>query len=133
MPYAAQLVLEEIKKIREEPVTDEELDTIKRNLIETFPSNFDVQGAGDGDLRRRRVHAAATRRYWQTYRDRIRAVTAADVQRVAQKHLAPEKMVDPGGGRPEGDRPRRRQAPRRRLAALAAGRQGRDRCRCATR
>ena len=41
MPYAAQLVLEEINKIREQPATAEELDTIKRSLIETFPSNFE--------------------------------------------------------------------------------------------
>jgi zinc protease len=34
------LVLEEIKRIREAPVADDELDTIKRNLIETFPSSF---------------------------------------------------------------------------------------------
>ena len=31
--------------------------------------------------------------YWSTYRDRIRAVTAADVQRVAREHLVPEKMI----------------------------------------
>ena len=31
--------------------------------------------------------------YWATYRDRIGAVTAADVQRVAREHLPPEKMI----------------------------------------
>ena len=90
--YAAQLVLQEIKGMREKPVTDEELDTIKRNLIETFPSTFGSKAQTVG------IFAADeyTRRdpgYWQTYRDRIRAVTAADVQRVAQKYLTPDKMV----------------------------------------
>jgi len=90
--YAAQLVLQEIKGMREKPVTEEELDTIKRNLIETFPSTFGSKAQTVG------IFAADeyTRRdpsYWQTYRDRIRAVTAADVQRVAQKYLTPETMV----------------------------------------
>ena len=31
--------------------------------------------------------------WWATYRDRIRAVTTADVQRVAREHLVPEKMI----------------------------------------
>ena len=48
-------------KIREAPVTDEELDTVKRNLIETFPSNFASKAQTHGDLRRRRVHAARPR------------------------------------------------------------------------
>jgi len=90
--YAAQLVLQEIKGMREKPVTSEELDTIKRNLIETFPSTFNSKAQTVG------IFAADeyTRRdptYWQTYRDRINAVTPADVQRVAQKYLTPEKMV----------------------------------------
>ena len=38
---ATELVLEEIRKIREGMVTEEELDTVKRNLVETFPSNFE--------------------------------------------------------------------------------------------
>src|SRR5207249_9428043 len=38
--YALQLVLDEVRKIREGQVTDEELDTIKKNLIETLPSTF---------------------------------------------------------------------------------------------
>jgi len=31
--------------------------------------------------------------YWRTYRDRIRAVTADDVRRVARTHLVPETMI----------------------------------------
>ena len=91
-PTPTQLVLEEIKKIREKAVTEEELDTIKRNLIETFPSTFNSKAqtvaifAADEYTRRDPT-------YWQTYRDRIRAVTPADVQRVAQKHLTPDKLV----------------------------------------
>jgi zinc protease len=90
--YATELVLEEIRKVREAPVTAEELDTIKRNLVETFPSTFASKSQTVG------VFAADeyTRRdptFWQTYRERIAAVTPADVQRVAQKHLVPEKLV----------------------------------------
>ena len=90
--YALQLVFEEIRKIRETPVTDEELITIKNNLIQTFPSNFESK------LQQAATFAADeyTKRdplYWSTYRDRIQAVTAADVQRVAKQYLVPEKMI----------------------------------------
>ena len=73
-------------------MTDEELDTIKRNLIETFPSSFASKAQAMA------VFAADeyTKRdpaFWSTYRDRIRAVTAADVMRVAKQHLVPEKLV----------------------------------------
>jgi len=90
--YAAQLVLDEIKKMREQPVTAEELDTIKRSLVETFPSNFESKAktvalfAADEYTRR-------DPSFWQTYRDRIQAVTADDVQRVARAHLLPEKLL----------------------------------------
>jgi len=85
-------VLDEIKKMRDQPVTADELDIIKRSLIETFPSNFESKAktvalfAADEYTRRDPT-------FWPTYRDRIRAVTAADVQRVAREHLVPEKMV----------------------------------------
>ena len=90
--YAASLVIQEIKRIREGPVTEEELDTIKRNLIETFPSTFGSKAQTVGIF----ASDEYTHRdpaYWQTYRDRIRAVTAADVQRVAQKHLPPDRLI----------------------------------------
>jgi len=90
--YALQLVLDEIRKMREGLVTDEELDTIKKNLIETLPSTFGAKAQTVA------VFAADefTGRdpsYWQTYRERIAAVTAAEVQRVARRHLDPEKLI----------------------------------------
>jgi predicted Zn-dependent peptidase len=90
--YATQLVLEEIRKMREGRVTDEELDTIKKNLIETLPSTFASKAQTVG------VFAADefTGRdpsFWQTYREKIAAVTADDVQRVAQKYLDPSRLV----------------------------------------
>jgi zinc protease len=90
--YAAQLVLQEIKKLREQPATADELAIIKNNLIETFPSQFASKAQTAGIF----ASDEYTRRdptYWQTYRDRIQAVTAADVQRVAREYLVPEKMV----------------------------------------
>jgi predicted Zn-dependent peptidase len=89
---ATKLVLDEIRKIREAPVTDEELDTIKRNLIETFPSSFASKAQAVGTF----AADEYTKRdpaFWSTYRDRIKAVTAADVQRVAKQYLVPEKLV----------------------------------------
>ena len=92
VPWATELVFGEIRRIRDEGVTAEELATIKSNIVQTFPSSFASKAQAVG------IFAADeyTHRdpgYWATYRDRIEAVTAADVQRVARTHLAPEKMV----------------------------------------
>jgi zinc protease len=92
VPYATSLVLEEIRKIREAGVTAEELATIQSSLIQTFPSSFASKAQSMAIF----ASDEYTRRdpsWWATYRDRIRAVTAADVQRVARVHLVPEKMV----------------------------------------
>jgi len=92
VPYATSLVLEEIRKIREGGVTAEELATIQNSLIQTFPSSFASKAQSMAIF----ASDEYTRRdpsYWASYRDRIRAVTAADVQRVAREHLVPEKMI----------------------------------------
>jgi len=92
VPYALSLVVDEIKRIRDQPVTAEELDTIQKSLIETFPSNF-ASKAQAMAIFASDEYTGRDPRYWSTYRDRIRAVTPADVQRVARTHLDPDKMV----------------------------------------
>ena len=92
VPYATSLVLDEIRKMREGTVSAEELETIKNNLVQTFPSSFASKAQSMAIF----ASDAYTKRdplYWSTYRDRIQAVTAADVQRVAREHLVPEKMI----------------------------------------
>jgi len=90
--YALQLVYEEIEKIRESPVTEEELVTIKSSLIQTFPSNFESKAQQAGTFAADE-YSKRDPAFWSTYRDRIQAVTAADVQRVARQYLVPEKMI----------------------------------------
>jgi zinc protease len=78
--------------MREAPVTTEELETIKNSLIQTFPSQFGSKQQAvaifTSDEYTKRDPA-----FWTAYRDRIKAVTAADVQRVARAHLVPEKLI----------------------------------------
>ena len=90
--YATQLVLGEIRKMRETSVTAQELDVVKSNLITTFPSSFGSMGQSMSVFASDEVtHRDPT--FWATYRDRIRAVTAAEVQRVARQYLDPEKLI----------------------------------------
>ena len=90
--WATELVLDEIRKMRESPVTAEELETIKSSLIETFPSNFSTKAQAMA-IFASDEYTARSPSYWQTYRSRIREVSAEDVQRVARTHLVPEKMI----------------------------------------
>ena len=90
--WASELVLEEIRKIRDEGVTADELATAQSSLIETFPSSFNSK-ARSMAIFASDEYTGQDPDYWVKYRDRIRAVTAEDVQRVAREHLLPEKMI----------------------------------------
>jgi predicted Zn-dependent peptidase len=89
---ATQIILEEIERIRNEPVTQAELDVAKNAMIEGFPQRFSSKQA----ILRQFVSDELTGRaadYWRTWRDRVAAVDAAAVQRVANEHLDPGSMA----------------------------------------
>jgi zinc protease len=89
---ATQIVLDEVERIRKEKVSEEELETVKNSAIEIFPRYFSSARAIAGTF----ASDEFTGRdpgYWETYRDKIRAVTSDDVLRVAQKYLHPDKLV----------------------------------------
>ncbi len=93
--YAASIILEEMNRIRTTAVTAEELQTAKRSFVDSFSESFNTKGkiaatfAGDEFTGR----FARQPDYWHTWRGRVEAVTAADVQRVATRHLHPEQAV----------------------------------------
>ena len=89
---AIDIIMEEINRLRTSKVTAEELETAKNSAIEFFPRIFATAAQIAGTF----AQDEYTKRpadYWATYRDRIRAVTVDDVQRVAQKYLQPDKLV----------------------------------------
>jgi zinc protease len=89
---ALEIVMEEINRLRTTKVTAEELETAKNFLIEVFPRNFSTAAQIAGNFAQDEFTKRAPD-FWTSYRDRVRAVTADDVQRVAQKYLQPDKLV----------------------------------------
>lgn len=94
-PYATQIALEEINKIRDTPVTQEEFETARNSFIEGFPSRFPTAGAIAASLAAEELTGRYTRdpAFFGDYAKRISAVALADVQRVARRLLDPAKMT----------------------------------------
>lgn len=89
---ATKLVFDEIEKIKAELVSEGDLALAKSSLVEQFPSVF---GSKSGMLsvfvNDELSHQDPL--YWQTYRDKINAVSAEDIKRVANRLLRPEDML----------------------------------------
>lgn len=89
---AAQIVLDEIRRIRDERVGAEELQTVKNYAIEVFPRYFASASAIAGTFAADEL-TGRDPKFWENYRENIRAVTVDDVLRVAQKYLQPDRLV----------------------------------------
>ena len=89
---AAAIVLEEIERIRREPVTEEELRNSIAYFVETFSRNFS-SAASTAGLFAGDEHTGRDPSYLATYRDNIAAVTAEDVLDAARRYLDPEALA----------------------------------------
>ena len=81
----------EIVRIRDQTVPPSELEDSKRALAARFALSLEQPTTILG-LAVSRVQFRLPSDYWDTYPDKIMAVTAEDVQRVARKYLDPETM-----------------------------------------
>jgi zinc protease len=89
---AVQLVLAEMTRIRNEPVTAQELEAAKSYLIGSFPRKMDSLDKRAGLMAYVEFYGLGLDYPWR-YPDLIQGLTAADIQRVAQKYLHPDKYL----------------------------------------
>ena len=90
--HAVAITKAEIERIRDEPVSSEELATAVNSAIDSFPSRFSSASAKAGTFIEDELYGRPAD-WWTTWRDKVRAVSAADVQRVAKEHLHPDELT----------------------------------------
>ena len=90
--YAISLILNEFNRIRTAPVSDAEMETAVNYYLESFADGFQsaqVTMASFANLEM----TGKPRDYFKTYRDKVKAVTKAHVQAVAQKYIRPDRAA----------------------------------------
>ena len=95
------LMLEEMKTIRTELVSEEELKLAKESRVNSFVFAFtDIHDVLTQQMRLDFYNYPDG--YLQTYRDKVMAITREDILRVAKAYLQPEKMAIILVGQPDG-------------------------------
>jgi predicted Zn-dependent peptidase len=90
--YAISLILNELDRIRKEPVTDAEMETAVNFYLESFADSFQTPQITMSSF----ANLEMTGRpmdYYKTYRDKVKTVTKAKVQEVARKYIHPDKLA----------------------------------------
>lgn len=89
---ALEAVIAEIERMKQGDVTQEELDYAKESYLNSFIFNFDTPG----EIVSRQMlyeYYGYPADFLQRSRDRIEAVTAADIERAAQRLLKPDRLI----------------------------------------
>ncbi|HLA95082.1 MAG TPA: pitrilysin family protein [Pyrinomonadaceae bacterium] len=81
----------ELERIRNESVTDDELADAKNYLTGVFPIRAETQEGLTGLIVNQQLYDLPSD-YLQTYRDNVDAITAEDVQRVANEQIHPDMI-----------------------------------------
>jgi len=90
--YAISLIQDEIRRIRQTPVSDEELELAINYYVESFSSVFESPQGTMATFAEMEL-LGKPMDYYKTFRKHIGAVTKAKVQEVANKYLLPEKFA----------------------------------------
>ncbi|MGH7798906.1 MAG: M16 family metallopeptidase [Candidatus Binatia bacterium] len=89
---AIRIAKEEIRRIREQPVSEQELSDAKDYLIGSFPLRLDTNRKVASFLAQVEYYQLGLD-YPERYADLIGKVTREDVQRAAKQYLHPEKLI----------------------------------------
>jgi zinc protease len=84
-------LMDEIRQMRDTPVSEKELSDMKHAIVAGFARSLESPaGLLNNYIEIYQYKLPAD--YWDTYPSRIEAITAADIQRVAKKYWAPERL-----------------------------------------
>lgn len=89
---AIEEILDEVRRITEEPVSPEELRVAKEGILNSFVFNFDTTG----EIVRRLMtyeYFGYPRDFLERFKASIEKVDAQDVLQAAQKHIHPDQLV----------------------------------------
>ncbi|HLL47960.1 MAG TPA: pitrilysin family protein, partial [Longimicrobiaceae bacterium] len=85
-------MLSQFRRIRDEPVSQQELDVAKSFLVGSFPLRFETASATAGQLATVRLLGLPIESL-QQFTQKVAAVTPAEVQRVARQYLHPDRAT----------------------------------------
>jgi zinc protease len=90
--YAISLILNELDRIRKEPVSDAEMETALNFYLESFADSFQTPQVTMASFANLEM-TGKPMDYYKTYRDKVKAVTKARIQDVARKYIQPDKIA----------------------------------------
>ncbi len=93
--FATSIVLQEMERMANSPVSDGELTISKHGFIDRFPRVFATKAQVASVFAQDEFTGRYAKEpdYWKKYRSRIEAIGQGDVLRVAKKYLKPDALV----------------------------------------
>lgn len=76
----------ELKRLREEKVSEEELENAKRSIVGSFALSLEQPQSLLQNIVTQKLYDLPAD-YWDTYPQKVAAITAADIQNIAQKYI----------------------------------------------
>jgi zinc protease len=89
---AIRIVKDEIRRMREQRVTERELNDAKDYLTGSFPLRLDTNRKVANFIAQVEFFQLGVN-YPEWYADLIKKITAEDVERVARRYLQPDKLI----------------------------------------
>ncbi|HLU47523.1 MAG TPA: pitrilysin family protein [Planctomycetota bacterium] len=89
---ALEIVLEEIERIRTVSPTREEVDDAIQHILGLLPTQFTTANQVANTFASDELFGRPAD-FWATFEEKVRAITPADVLRVAKEHLHPDRLL----------------------------------------
>ncbi len=90
--FALKIVLEEIRRMRDQPVSESELKVAQQAMVADLLPMFDSPSSTARQFARAEMENEPVD-YWKKYQEAVGKTTVATVQAMAQKYLHPEKLM----------------------------------------